>query len=108
MPRLYLAGPMTGIPDYNYPLFNAMAERLRAKGFEVENPAENQAPACGSWAGYMRLALSQLMTCEVVAFLPNWEASRGARLEYQVAKELGLKICLVDDLLNPAVCKEAA
>jgi hypothetical protein len=39
--RLYLAGPMTGIEDFNYPAFNAMAERLRAAGYEVKNPADH-------------------------------------------------------------------
>lgn len=107
MPRLYLAGPMTGIPDYNYPQFNAVAEQLRGKGFVVENPAENDAPACGTWKGYMRIALRQLSICDVVAFLPGWEGSRGARLEHQVATELGLKICLAADLLNPSLLKDA-
>ena len=30
MTRIYIAGPMSGLPDLNYPAFNAMAERLRA------------------------------------------------------------------------------
>jgi phage gpG-like protein len=32
MIKLYLAGPMTGIADYNYPAFHAYAKKLRDKG----------------------------------------------------------------------------
>jgi Domain of unknown function (DUF4406) len=58
MKRIYLAGPCTGIPDLNCPLFNAEATRLRALGYAIENTAENPEPACKSWAGYMRLAIA--------------------------------------------------
>ena len=88
--RVYLAGPMSGIADFNYPEFNRAAEQLRAKGFVVENPAENPPPECNSWAGYMRLALRQMLTCDVVVFLPNWQQSKGAMLESEVARQLAM------------------
>lgn len=88
--RIYLAGPMSGIADFNYPAFNQAAAQLRAKGFVVENPAENPQPVCNSWPGYMRLALRQMLTCDMVVFLPNWEQSRGALLESEVAKQLAI------------------
>jgi hypothetical protein len=92
MKRIYIAGPMTGLPDFNYPAFNAEAARLRALGYEVENPAENPEPPCKSWLGYMRLALAQLVTCDTVANLPNYGASKGAKIEVQLALDLGLKV----------------
>ena len=47
---VYIAGPMTGIPEFNYPLFNATAKALRATGVEVRNPAENDGGSAGkSW-----------------------------------------------------------
>ena len=78
MKRIYIAGPMSGLPDFNYPAFNAKAAELRALGFHVENPAENPAPHCSSWLGYMRLAVAQLATCDAVYLLPGWRHSRGA------------------------------
>lgn len=88
--RIYLAGPMTGLPEYNYPAFHAEAARLRALGFHVENPAENQTPECGTWEGYMRNSVRQMLTCDAVAFLPGWAESRGALLERYIAQQVGL------------------
>ena len=90
--RIYLAGPMSGLPDFNYPAFNAEALRLRSAGWHVENPAENPRPPCGSWAGYMRLALAQLVTCDSIALLPGWSRSKGACIEHFVAVQLGLAV----------------
>ncbi|WP_263147768.1 DUF4406 domain-containing protein [Pseudomonas sp. RIT-PI-AD] len=96
--RLYLAGPMTGLPEFNYPAFHAEAARLRALGYDVENPAENPAPPCGSWLGYMRLGLRQLLACDGVALLPGWRDSRGAWVECMVAHSLGLPVTMAADL----------
>lgn len=87
-PRIYLCGPMTGLPEFNYPAFNAEAARLRALGYEVENPAENQHPPDQDWAGYMRKAITQMMTCQAIALLPGWAKSKGARLEEHIAAQL--------------------
>lgn len=85
---IYLSGGMTGLPDYNYPAFNAEAARLRALGHVVENPAEN--PEQDSWQAYMRVAIAQMMRCESVAFLPGWEESKGACIESDLAVQLGM------------------
>lgn len=94
MKRIYVAGPMSNLPDFNYPAFHAEAARLRALGFEVFNPAENPVPPCGSWGGYMRMAIAQLVQCEAIRLLPGWENSSGARLEEHIAMRLGMRIFL--------------
>lgn len=38
--RVYIAGPMTGLPEYNFPAFHAAAKAWRDAGWEVLNPAE--------------------------------------------------------------------
>jgi hypothetical protein len=100
--RVYICGAMTGMPEFNYPAFNAAAEELRSLGYLVENPAENPMPPCGSWAGYMRLSIAQVLRSDVVALLPCWEKSKGAKIERSIASDLGLEICSVEGLINGA------
>ena len=88
MKRIFIGGPMTGVPDDNFPAFNAAAAHFRALGYHVENPAEN--PPQGSWEAYMRLSLAQLLQCDEAAFLPRWEHSRGAQVEHYTACQLGI------------------
>lgn len=90
--RIYICGPCTGLPDNNYPAFHAMAAELRAAGFEVENPAENPPPACGTWAGWMRLGIAQLVRCDAILLLEGYRNSRGAIVELGIAQELGLRV----------------
>jgi len=90
--RWYIAGPMTGLPDLNFPAFHERAAELRAAGFEVENPAEiNPDPSAG-WEACMRKDIPRLCTCDAILLLPGWEKSRGARLEALIARELGLMV----------------
>lgn len=89
--RVYIAGPMTGLPDSNYAAFHAAALQLRRQGYEVESPAENEQPDCGgTWLGWMRLGIAQLAQCDAICLLPGWKESRGAQVEYQLARGLGL------------------
>lgn len=100
MKRIYIAGKMTGLPDNGYPAFDEAARRLRALGFEVENPAENAPPPCGTWLGWMRMAVRQLALCDEVAFLPGWMSSRGAGAEFGLARDLGLPTRPIEDFLS--------
>ena len=90
--RIYIAGPMTGLPELNYPAFHAAAAKLRALGHHVENPAENPKPVCGTWHGYMRMSLRQIADCDCLYMLPGWRASRGARIEHGLALDLDLEV----------------
>jgi hypothetical protein len=104
--RIYIAGPMTGLPEYNYPAFNDLAECLRSLGWEVENPAENPVPPSGEWIDYMRQALPQLMTCEFIVMLPGWEKSRGACIEKRVAASLGIYCVMAENISVPPSNRE--
>ena len=90
--KIYIAGPMTGLPEFNYPAFNAAAAALRKQGYTVFNPAENPVPPCGTWQGYMRMALAQLVQCDAIVLLPGWTDSRGALIERKLAQDLGMQI----------------
>lgn len=90
MRRIYLSGPMSGLPELNFPAFAAEAARLRGLGFEVVNPAEIN-PEGGTWHECMRRDVAALVTCDHVATLPDWEKSQGATLEVYLADRLGIR-----------------
>lgn len=96
MARVYLSGPMTGLKDLNFPAFHSQAAALRARGFDVVNPAELNPDPSATWADCMRADIAALVTCQEIHLLPGWERSRGARLELHIACELGMKVSLAE------------
>ena len=97
-PRCYIAGPMTGYPDYNYPAFHTAAAEMRALGWEVINPAENHGGRTDlPREEYFRLDIPQLISCDLVLFLSGWQKSKGAKLEYKVAKACGIRLASIID-----------
>lgn len=95
--RAYLSGPMTGIKDYNFPLFNAEAKRLRALGWDIANPAENGNEG-KPWHMCLRKDLAQLSTCDYLFLLPGWMNSEGAHLEVMVANRVKIQIHMAADI----------
>ena len=88
--RLYISGPMTGLPNFNRDQFNRAAGILRAAAYDVVNPAE--LPAGWTWDEYMARALADLRTCDAMAMLPGWPESKGARKELQEALRLDFRV----------------
>jgi Domain of unknown function (DUF4406) len=95
--RVYIAGPMSGLPEFNFPAFNAEAAALRAQGFAVLNPAEHGIVEGADWADYLRHDIAGLASCERIHLLPGWSKSKGARLEHSIAVALGMVITLHPD-----------
>jgi hypothetical protein len=90
--RVYLAGPMTGIADFNFPAFNAEADLLRSQGMSVLNPADHGIVAGANWADYLRHDIAGLASCERIHLLRGWSNSKGAQLEVTIANALGMAI----------------
>lgn len=97
--RVYISGPMTGLPELNFPAFHAAAAALRARGFEVVNPADINPDASKSWHECMRADIKALCDCQALALLAGWERSQGAHLELHLAHRLGLEICTVEKMV---------
>ena len=90
--KIYLAGPMRGLPDCNFPEFHKYAAVLRSQGHEVFSPAEVRIPQNNIRAIF---ALEMDWLCreaEAIALMPGWSESRGASAELALAKALDLKV----------------
>lgn len=119
MKRAYLAGPMRGIERYNFPAFDAAAERLGDAGWDVVNPAgldraigvtETTDPLPdGFLRGAMERDLSAITKCDAIALLPGWHKSRGVVVELALANLLGLEIIDAETLkpFTETICDEA-
>lgn len=90
--RVYIAGPMTGYENYNFPAFNSAAEMLCNDGFTPVNPADHGIVEGAGWADYLRDDIAKIATCEAIYFLPGWSKSKGATLEHHIADALGMEM----------------
>lgn len=101
--RIYIAGPMTGYPEFNQAAF-ATAEMFLTEGGERPiNPAELHGLDLENMTGeeilsevefkqIVKTDLDALQTCDAIFMLEGWERSLGARAEHAVASWLGLDI----------------
>lgn len=107
--KVYIAGPMTGYKDWNFPAFFEVEKQLELLGHEVINPAHNDGAtvqaaleSAGSpeapnnpWRWYMRRDLPHVLEVDALCVLPGWQKSKGASLEVTVAKAIGLPIMVL-------------
>ena len=90
MLKIYICGPMTGLPDLNFPAFDEARDKLVAEGHWVYSPADlerNRTPR--SYQDNLKDDLKYLVKCDSIYLLKGWEKSNGARLEKFVAQKLG-------------------
>jgi hypothetical protein len=103
--KYYISGQITGLKPEEYePLFYTAEDQLKAKGYEVINPlriAKGIAPELIDpkthtereiWRTIVKADITELMKCEAIYMLQNWERSEGATLEHDIAKGLYLAI----------------
>ena len=112
--KIYLAGPMRGIAEFNFPAFYRGAAQLERLGHTVFNPAErdnqqhgtdishgnatgdeHQAAAQHGFNLREALAADMAWICaeaDAIALLPGWRNSKGATAEHATAVALGLTV----------------
>ena len=90
---IYLSGPMTGYPEFNYPLFRSIAAHLRAQGHRVYNPAEypweGRFPVREAFAAFSAFICTE---ADTLLLLPGWEHSKGVSAEKALAENCGIEI----------------
>lgn len=92
--KIYLAGPMTGFPDYNRTAFAEAAAFLRAKGLHVYNPGETPVEIYHldpgtAWQENLEYIC---IFAEALVYLPGSHDSEGAKIEIALAKYLGIRV----------------
>jgi len=112
--KYYLAGPMTGYKQFNFPLFTKVTSGLRYLGYDITSPLETDEPDMQevawksetgehdeqfneTWGEVLAkdvILISDHM--EAIILLPNWHKSKGARLEVFVALLCGYPIWTVN------------
>lgn len=98
--KAYIAGPMTGYVELNYPAFEAAARQLRHVGLEVCSPHELNPKEGRTWQECMVIDIKEMLDCEMIITLQGWEKSKGANLEVHIAQELGKRVIALDECLN--------
>jgi hypothetical protein len=85
---------MTGYPDFNYTAFHAAEREWAAVGFEVINPARHfDGDQSRPYGDYIRADVREVCDrAEALAMLAGWQASRGAFVEWVLARTLGLPV----------------
>ena len=100
--KIYIAGPMSGYPNFNFDAFNQAADRLRECGLEVFNPADKEGetlseeskvagdPVLAQKGGFdfrsvYTWDVNKVIEADAIYMLPGWEQSPGARGEHAVA-----------------------
>lgn len=99
-PLYYLCGPMSGVEQFNIPLFESTAKRLREEGYNVITPFEINSlqhrrgvtETDAERLDYLRNDIRALIECQGIILLPGWEASKGAQLEHRIACALKMEI----------------
>ena len=105
MPSIYIAGPMSGYPEFNFPAFFSAQEKLEAEGWTVFNPAaketEKEVQKDVSFASGDNTVLvsngwdyktafmwdcDKVINGDAIYMLPGWEKSAGASAEHAIAK----------------------
>ncbi|MDY3586874.1 DUF4406 domain-containing protein [Enterobacter asburiae] len=93
--KIYIAGPMSGLPDFNRDAFNHAHVFLGAKGHVVLNPA--LLPDGLTQAEYMDICLAMLRCADAIYMLEGWEHSAGARAENALAEKLEMEIIFQEE-----------
>jgi len=97
MKTIYLAGPITGEPNWKE-VFGKAAQDLASIDYIILNPAEiaklvDTQLVLPTYRDYFSTGLLMMVkNADAICMLPNWESSPGARAEHEVARALNMEI----------------
>ena len=96
MKKIYIAGPITGREKEAEIQFKQTADQLRDAypNTTIVNPMALDHNHDKKWQSYISVCIKELITCDTIYLLPNWEQSPGTIIEVLIAKRMG--ILLID------------
>lgn len=117
--RIYLSGPISGLPNLNRGNFTALRDELVELGYNANfivvphELFEGIDISNYEWEDYMRTCIKELLNCELVLTLPDWDRSKGAALEVHIARQMNIAVSnaqvylsKIKKLLKDAATKE--
>jgi hypothetical protein len=99
--KVYIAGPMRGLPNWNQEAFDEAEQRWKDQGWTVYSPAAlvRAMPYYGgeehnksSLIHVAQMDLGCLYHCDAIALLPGWQKSIGTTMELATAQFIGLVV----------------
>lgn len=103
--KIYVAGPVSGVPNHNKKAFADACNRLSLSGVQTINPIELCAPIASNWRGTdqelwnacMKRNIEELVKADAVALLPGWQDSAGATFEREIALKLSITCLSIEE-----------
>ena len=97
-PKVYISGKISGLSEKEYKNnFNSAELYLTGLGYDVVNPVSEVTIPNGTWKDYMRRDLKLLLDCDYIYLLDNWTESTGAKVEYSLARDIGIEWLRLDE-----------
>lgn len=95
---VYIAGPMTGLPDHGRVAFSRAENKLTGLGYTVISPAwmSDGLPR----KSYLPICMAMIDQCDAIVLLDGWEQSKGAGIEKGYAEYCGKAVYELEQLLG--------
>jgi len=91
--KIYISGKISGLEKEVVTANFAEAERvLNVLGYDTINPMNSGLNEEYPWIMHMVVDIFNMLRCDGVYFLENYKESRGAKIEYRIARLFRMRI----------------
>jgi len=90
MRKVYLSGPVRGMPDLNRPAFDLAGKFADGRGWLSVNPHDLTFTDPDDIREVMDECVGALLRCDAILMLPGWRRSDGALAEWRLALAVGM------------------
>jgi hypothetical protein len=99
--KIYISGKITGLPkDEVLAKFEDAEILLDTLGLKPVNPMKNGLSYDDCWEKHLVRDVEILLRCDAIYLFDNWIDSKGARIEKNIADELGMDILFESNVVQ--------